>query len=721
MSVVATINFQIMGKGAVALGGAATGGEISGPYWNTIQITDPSLNYVSFTPLLGQSWKFVMWGGGVTNDGTLPIATDVSASYLAVAVFAEQPQAPPAPVCPCRTTVTAAPPEPTHESIRVANLVRSCTQTPPSAPSPSYEVTTTRTVCGPALTPIQAWVRQTAGQNTPTSNGSYILQNAIATDESDNQYVASRWLATGPQAQISVHSLDASGNLRWRYDDTPLLAETPVWQGDPTIACLHDPATDSVFVSVGSVGISQTNFTYALYQINAITGLPVVPPVYYTEVGSYGFYTPPLALTTDGAGTLYLASSNAATVFVRSMTMDGTFATNEYWAGLTNTGAAPLVANCYGIHYDPSGYLYLNLKSTETIQGGTRILSPFLLPNTIVVKLTATAITRVWAYQSPALDVTGRSVTSALVVLPNHSVRLVYGMESMVTNLGNVGWAHFSPTGTLVERHNLPAYDGTAALAAATLCLNTAGTRLFYLFWQPEAPQGVSFGELTFAGDITWIDRSTDYNPPSAINTAITGAAATDRHFWIAYTTTEPVQDQTQTTFADVVVVEFALRECFTITETECVCSPIPRAQDFRTVHHQTERNRILREAVRCPLHFHNRDTGGLCASQHAAVHASDPSPYRRTTARPLSRIRGIEEICRPVRNVAASELTARIRSRTESSNAALRRHSEHYRVLPPPRPCRLFRTGPQPGVPIAPITPCIIGNQRVDYSPPTK
>jgi hypothetical protein len=124
---------------------------------------------------------------------------------------------------------------------------------------------------------------------------------------------------------------------------------------------------------------------------------------------------------------------------------------------------------------------------------------------------------------------------------------------------------------------------------------------------------------------------------------------------------------------------------------------------------------------VRCPLHFHNRDTGGLCASQHAAVHASEPSPYRRTTARPLSRIRGIEEICRPVRNVAASELTARIRSRTESSNAALRRHSEHYRVLPPPRPCRLFRTGPQPGVPIAPVTPCIIGNQRVDYRPPTK
>jgi hypothetical protein len=161
-----------------------------------------------------------------------------------------------------------------------------------------------------------------------------------------------------------------------------------------------------------------------------------------------------------------------------------------------------------------------------------------------------------------------------------------------------------------------------------------------------------------------------------------------------------------------------------------CQCR---QPQDFRTIHHRTERERILHEAVRYPLHFTNRDTGGLCATQHAAVHAPpQPSlltgttvhvPYAIRSRRPFHRIGGIEEICRPVRGVSGSELTARIRARTESSNTALRRHSEHFRTLPPPpaRLCRPVRTEPQAGVPTAPVTPCILGNQRVDFSSPTK
>ena len=443
----------------------------------------------------------------------------------------------------------------------------------------------------------------------------------------------------------------------------------------------------------------------------------------YTEVGTYTDI-PPLALTTDGAGTLYLASTNQNTVFVRSMLMDGTFATQEYWAGLTNQVAAPLLADCYGIHYDPSGFLYLNLTSTDTIFGGSRILYPSPLPNTIVVKLTAIAITRVWAYQAHALNVTGRSRTSALTILPNHSVRLLYSLETVGSNTGYAGFAHFSPDGVLVERHNLPIYDGQPVISACTLCQNSAGTRLFYMLWQPEDPLRVSFGELTHGGDITWIDKSTTYNPTPYGTSATTGATATDRHFWIAYTTNAAVQDQVQTNTTDTVAVQFGLHECFTITEKECLCSPIPQAQNFRTVHHQKENSRILREAVRCPLHFQNRDTGGLCGVQHAAVHASggaSASPYARGTYRRFGRIRGIEEICRPVRGVSGSELTARIASRTVTSNATLRRHAEHFRPFPPPIPCRLYRSGPQPGVPIAPVTACNLGNQRVDYSAPTK
>jgi hypothetical protein len=164
-----------------------------------------------------------------------------------------------------------------------------------------------------------------------------------------------------------------------------------------------------------------------------------------------------------------------------------------------------------------------------------------------------------------------------------------------------------------------------------------------------------------------------------------------------------------------------ALRESVTTTERVCLCPVRRPAQEFRTVHHRRESERILREVVRCTLFFQNRDTGALCPAQHTTVYAPQPSPYRLEAQRIFHRIHGIEEICRPVRNVSAAEHTARLRALTENSNATLRRHSEHFRTLPPPLPCRLVRTGPQPGVPIAPVTPCILANQRVDYSPPTK
>lgn len=147
--------------------------------------------------------------------------------------------------------------------------------------------------------------------------------------------------------------------------------------------------------------------------------------------------------------------------------------------------------------------------------------------------------------------------------------------------------------------------------------------------------------------------------------------------------------------------------------------------QRHRTVHHRTERDRMLAEVVRCPLYFQNRDTGGLCAAQHATVHSSTPpllgagtetAPHALHTRRPFHRIRGIEEICKPVRSVSGAELTARIRARTEASHATLTRHSEHFRVTPPP-PARLCPPPRQPTRPTAPVTPCIIGNQRVDYT----
>lgn len=143
-----------------------------------------------------------------------------------------------------------------------------------------------------------------------------------------------------------------------------------------------------------------------------------------------------------------------------------------------------------------------------------------------------------------------------------------------------------------------------------------------------------------------------------------------------------------------------------------------------------SEHDRILREAVRCPIYYKNLDTGGKCRhllkNIHAPVSAGTllSSPYSTTSPHGLhiyrvsDRIRGIEEISQLVRGASASEVTARRRASIEAA-ARSRRHAEHFRAEIPPPPCREVRRGPQPGVPIAPDPPCNIGNQRVDYSNP--
>ena len=69
--VVAVINFQIIGRGRIFLGGAAAG-TVEGPYWNQIPITDPSTNFVTFTVdpefQLTPSWSVLTWNDSVITD-----------------------------------------------------------------------------------------------------------------------------------------------------------------------------------------------------------------------------------------------------------------------------------------------------------------------------------------------------------------------------------------------------------------------------------------------------------------------------------------------------------------------------------------------------------------------------------------------------------------------------------------------------------------------------
>lgn len=136
-----------------------------------------------------------------------------------------------------------------------------------------------------------------------------------------------------------------------------------------------------------------------------------------------------------------------------------------------------------------------------------------------------------------------------------------------------------------------------------------------------------------------------------------------------------------------------------------------------------SEHDRVLREAVRCPLVYGRQlDAGGGICSVASLRELSPGLDYTGSTQtasykfRTFDRIRGIEEVAQVVRTLSSSEVTARRRAIIQGSAV---RHAEHFRALPPPPPCREIRRGPQPGVPIAPTTPCNIGTQSVDYSNP--
>jgi hypothetical protein len=143
-----------------------------------------------------------------------------------------------------------------------------------------------------------------------------------------------------------------------------------------------------------------------------------------------------------------------------------------------------------------------------------------------------------------------------------------------------------------------------------------------------------------------------------------------------------------------------------------------------------TETTRTLKKAVRCPIYYKSTVIGGHCGLLAAAAHrpanlellekGTTTGPYGLHQYRVYDRIRGIDEIAQVVRTPSSSEVLARRRANIINAE---RRHAEHFRpvIPPPPRLCRVPRTTPQPGVPIAPTTPCILGNQRVDYHNPRR
>lgn len=142
----------------------------------------------------------------------------------------------------------------------------------------------------------------------------------------------------------------------------------------------------------------------------------------------------------------------------------------------------------------------------------------------------------------------------------------------------------------------------------------------------------------------------------------------------------------------------------------------------------------MLREISRCPFYRRNPHRGGFCPRERVDGHDTTRQtstvpdapllevtrPYTVHQYRTHPRIRGLEDIAVVVRGPSAGEVTARRRAAIEAAAASAVRHSEHFRAQPPPPPCRQPILTHQAGVPYRTFTtPCIPGNQRVDYSNP--
>ena len=168
-------------------------------------------------------------------------------------------------------------------------------------------------------------------------------------------------------------------------------------------------------------------------------------------------------------------------------------------------------------------------------------------------------------------------------------------------------------------------------------------------------------------------------------------------------------------------------RRADTVADCSLTSGPIDPCQICRVptttahrIHTKTEFERMM-DLANCIYYSQNIHTGGLCSADRDTIYVDvvKPLPHTLHRYRSQPRMRGIDEYSRWVRTLSSSELTSRRRAAVIEGHQQETRHKEHFRTIPPPPVCRIPRTGPQAGVPIAPVTPCIIGNQRVDYENP--
>jgi hypothetical protein len=155
-------------------------------------------------------------------------------------------------------------------------------------------------------------------------------------------------------------------------------------------------------------------------------------------------------------------------------------------------------------------------------------------------------------------------------------------------------------------------------------------------------------------------------------------------------------------------------RDCIILAQPTIQVSTTPNQLSF-----------TLDKAIACPILYKAQNTFNGCQPVFTTPIPPMTGPgveppqgpsvtdvYRR-----FERIRGIEQISKPVVGRAGSDHTAALRTSIES--ASITRYSQTVIPVIPYPPYIPRPSGPQPGVPPGVSTPCNLANRRVDYSNP--
>ena len=159
--------------------------------------------------------------------------------------------------------------------------------------------------------------------------------------------------------------------------------------------------------------------------------------------------------------------------------------------------------------------------------------------------------------------------------------------------------------------------------------------------------------------------------------------------------------------------------QSLTQLEIDKCCAKSTRS---RVTTPQTELDRILRNVTSCttygipkPLYSNNFSTDcGVTLPMYKKSNSNTNTIYSYPSWS-IPRINGIDQLVTTFRTNTSSVTTSRKKDAIIAANTSFL--NQRARKLPPPPPCVAPIQGPQPGVPIAPNPPCILGNQRVDYS----